>query len=69
MITTDEDVKMEDQILMLYSSQSLVSLPHMEKFMISVACSHINTTPAATRTLAQSRLRNAEVVVVLRSTG
>ena len=26
MITTDEDVKMEDQILMLYSSQSLVSL-------------------------------------------
>ena len=26
MITTDEDVKMEDQILMLYSSQSFVSL-------------------------------------------
>ena len=26
MITTDEDVKMDDQILMLYSSQSLVSL-------------------------------------------
>ena len=26
MITTDGDVKMEDQILMLYSSQSLVSL-------------------------------------------
>ena len=26
MITTDEDVKMEDQILMLYSNQSLVSL-------------------------------------------
>ena len=40
------------------------------------AHSHINTSPAATRTLAQSRLtlaqsrlRNAEVVIVQRSTG
>ena len=34
MITTDKDVKMEDQILMLYSSQSLVSL----LFKFCLAC-------------------------------